>query len=233
MKDVGYASIKGMLGSFPIVGPYISEIYGISVNSPIQKRLTEHLCKITNQLETLEKAQLLTLDYLKSNQEFLDILIHSGEIAMKNSQEEKLELLRNAVINTALGIDVSRDEKSMLMNIINEITPLHYKLLKMFYQPKDYVIPIIKIVYERQDMRRNVIIPESFNEILKLDKSLFKKLVLDLQTWQLIATMDYSYMGFPTDKPEGMIENTESEILRRNNYFGKKFFEFVHEYPSS
>lgn len=49
---------------------------------------------------------------------------------MRSHQQQKIAALRNAVVNTAKGIDISADLKKTFVRYVDELTPSHVALLR-------------------------------------------------------------------------------------------------------
>src|SRR5206468_713468 len=69
------------------------------------------------------------------NPRFTSTFIHATLIAMRTHQEEKLEALRNAVINSALPKAPEDDLQLMFLNLIDQFGEWHIRLLKFYSNP--------------------------------------------------------------------------------------------------
>ncbi len=58
---------------------------------PLEKRRNEWLDALGTRLVQLEKEKGISLEDLKENDEFIDIVIQATQIALRSSQEEKKE----------------------------------------------------------------------------------------------------------------------------------------------
>lgn len=79
-----------------------------------------------------EKIDCFKIEELANNEVFIDAVTYATIIAIRNHQEEKLEALRNAVLNTALFPSAEEDLHHMFLNLVDEFTPWHLKVLKFF-----------------------------------------------------------------------------------------------------
>lgn len=136
-EDVMHTAIKAGLSCIPIVGGGISEIFGKVVVSPIDKRKDEWLIRIYDSLQELQrKVNDFQMESLSENELFISIMARASQIAIMNHQEEKLKALNNAIVNTALNINIEENEQMMFLNMIDTFTPWHLKLIYYFDNPE-------------------------------------------------------------------------------------------------
>jgi hypothetical protein len=62
--------------------------------------------------------------------------LQATSIALRNHQEEKLEALKNVVVNSVLPSSVDDDLKLMFIDLVDELKVLHLRLLRMLYEPE-------------------------------------------------------------------------------------------------
>lgn len=128
--DIGYAVAKATLGSIPVAGAAASELLGLIVAPPLEKRKAQWFNDIGERLQRLE----IVLETLPENDVFIDISIKATEIALKTSEDEKKEALKNAVIHsTNASIDISLQQ--IFLGYIDTFTVWHIRLLKLFDDP--------------------------------------------------------------------------------------------------
>jgi len=64
--------------------------------------------------------------------------MHASQAAIRNHQQEKLEALRNAVLNVASGNAPDEDLQLMFLNFIDTLTAWHLRILRFFQDPSGY-----------------------------------------------------------------------------------------------
>ncbi len=139
--DYAYALTKAGISQLPIVGAPIAEILPLIIAPPIEKRRTEWLKSLGERLKLLEeKAAGFKLEDLQSNETFITTAMHASQAAIRNHQKEKLEALRNAVLNAALPNAPEEDLQLMFLNFIDSFTPWHLAILKFLDDPKEWGI---------------------------------------------------------------------------------------------
>lgn len=79
----------------------------------------------------------LTPEALSKNEAFVSALAQATQSAMKtNSKDkEKLEALRNAVLNIALGNSPADDLQAIFLNLVDSFTTVHLQLLRLYLHP--------------------------------------------------------------------------------------------------
>ena len=85
-----------------------------------------------------EKISRLTPEVLAQNDTFVSTLLHASQVAQRTHQKEKLEALRNTVLNSALPNAPDDDIQLMFVNFIDALTPWHLRILQYLRNPRAY-----------------------------------------------------------------------------------------------
>ncbi|MCM3109973.1 hypothetical protein [Lederbergia lenta] len=133
-KEVGYAITKGAIGSVPIAGGVLSELFSAVFNEPATKRKEQVIYDIENRLQYLEKEGV-NLEELKENEEFLSIAMQAYNIAMRTHQVDKRAALMNSIFNTSRLL-IDENEKLMFLNYIDQFTEWHLRILSFLNDPR-------------------------------------------------------------------------------------------------
>src|SRR5271154_2200053 len=99
--DLSYGITKAVVSAIPVGGGAAAEIMGIVFGSPLERRREEwfkRLAELVNEIQ--EHVAELTPEKLSENEAFVSTAIHASQIALRTHQQEKLDALRNAVINS-------------------------------------------------------------------------------------------------------------------------------------
>jgi hypothetical protein len=136
--DIIYASVKGGVGSLPIVGAIASELLGLIVAPPLEKRRNRLLTEIGQRLRDLEKAKRLDISSLTGNQLFIDTVLQATSYALKTSDEAKVTAFKNAIINTALNDSAEDTTGQIFLNLIDSFTTWHIRILYLFNDPEEW-----------------------------------------------------------------------------------------------
>jgi hypothetical protein len=136
---LGYAVAltNAAIAAIPDWGGPASVIFG-AITAPILGRRRdgwlEDLQVAFNDLSL--KIDGLKPESLTKNEAFVSALVQATQGAMKTHQQEKLEALRNAILNVAAGTGPSDDLQTMFLNMVDIFTPKHLQVL-MFFTHRD------------------------------------------------------------------------------------------------
>lgn len=132
--DHSHALARAGLGSIPMVGNAAVELFGALIMPPLQKRQREWMEAVGAGLRTLE-AKGVSLDGLRDNPEFVDTVLQASQAAMRTSQQEKREALRNAVLNSAMPHSPDESKRHLFVNWLDTLTVWHLRTLRLFDDP--------------------------------------------------------------------------------------------------
>jgi hypothetical protein len=137
-KDYALAIIKGAIGSVPvpILSGVAAELFSLVLVPPITKRNEEWVKSIAEGLIELQnKVEDFKIENLSQHESFITTLLHATESAMKNHQVEKLEALKNAVLNSALPNPPEEDLQLLFVHWVDELSTWHLRILQLFDDP--------------------------------------------------------------------------------------------------
>lgn len=138
--DAAYTLTKAGISAIPVIGGPVAEILSAVIAPPLSHRRDEYIRSLAEGLELLqEKVEGFKIENLSTNESFVTTVLQATQVAIRNHQKEKLDALRNAVLNAALGIDIDEDIQCMYLNFIDELMPWHLRLLKFLDDPKEWI----------------------------------------------------------------------------------------------
>lgn len=108
------------------------------VTEPLQKRRDAWFERVGYGLRELEERMTdFDPSKLAQNDEFISAVFEATQAAMKTAKEEKLEALRSAVLNLALGkLNLDEVLRSSFFTYIDRFTPAHVAVLKLLADPR-------------------------------------------------------------------------------------------------
>jgi|TARA_R110002033_G_scaffold414_1_gene4024 hypothetical protein len=207
-------SFKVGVSLVPIFGAPIIEIMNMLVTPKLQERRDNWFQQLGERVLALESEGKIKYEELKENDVFIDISLKATEIALKTHQKEKLDALRNALINTALNtpsIDFSL--KQIFINYIDVFTIWHIKLLKLFNNPKEFEHLFSNIYSDSLTTIIEGVYPE-----LKKNPDIYRSIFKDLYSKDLINTESVSAMM-----------TRDGLLSRRVTRIGLEFLLFIEE----
>jgi hypothetical protein len=132
--DVALGLAKAVLSSVPIVGGAAAELFAMVVTPPLEKRRAKWMQDVGEKLNEL-KEKGIDIGELSKNEAFISTVLQASQAALRTHHEEKLEALKNAVINVAVGNAPNEDIQTMFINLVDSLTPWHIKILRFFQNP--------------------------------------------------------------------------------------------------
>lgn len=132
--DTAHLVVSGVMSLIP----GLPELFQYFITPPLEKRRAKWMEDIGQALRDLEKNQGAKLEELQSNDTVIDTVLHATQIALRSSQEEKREALRNAVINAALPNPPDESIQLMFLNLVDTFTVWHLRLLRLFQNPRGW-----------------------------------------------------------------------------------------------
>ncbi len=185
--DAVHAVVRSALSAIPVGGGAAVEIFNAIVTPPIEKRRREWMVSVVESLEELEsKVGSIDVSRLSENEEFITLLISTSQLAIKSRAREKLESLRNAVLNSACGQRVDDDLQATFLAFVDSFTSLHIRLLKTFHE--GFVWSNEGFAVPDEQALPPMLLPSigSYNGFLEIDRSLLAICLRDLLQNDLI-----------------------------------------------
>ena len=144
-SDVIHAIIRAGISAVPYVGGSGKELFALIVGPPLEKRREKWFDAVAIRLRQLESVVAgFSVEKLRDDPAFITIVLHATTIALKTHQEDILTALRNAVLNSALKIDIEEDLQLMFLSLIESLTTSHLKILAFLNEPYRYQFNVIK-----------------------------------------------------------------------------------------
>ena len=128
--DLAARGAKGVAGAIPLAGGILAEAVDF-LWSPLRKRQEDWLLALWLDVRELQERSVLPADdTLVANEAFVSAATHAIRVAARTHQEEKLEALRNAVLNIAAGAAPEEDQHAMYLDAVDSMTVSHVRVLK-------------------------------------------------------------------------------------------------------
>lgn len=137
IKSVGLAGELVMPGS-SILGTAAAKGFSEIMGNLIGKKQQEILIAIVEGLDELEKKLDFKLEKITNEEKFGTTVLQILPIALRSLEKEKIDALRNVVLNTALGNSPDDDLHQILLNHLDTFTAWHLKILDYFWHPQGW-----------------------------------------------------------------------------------------------
>ncbi|HCO22448.1 MAG TPA: hypothetical protein DIT97_05070 [Gimesia maris] len=205
--DVAHTIVKAGLSSVPVIGGAAVELFQHVVQPPLEKRRAEWMEQVGQRLKELEENGL-DLESLQDNDQFISAAMHASQIALRTHQEEKLEALRNAVLNIATGQSPGEARQHMFLNFVDVMTETHIRILKLFQFPNS---PPPQLFAGGLSNMLEHYIPE-----MRGQRELYDQMWSDLNSKGLVTTPSL----------HGMM-SANGLMVKRTSEFGDSFLGFI------
>jgi hypothetical protein len=130
--DYGLLIAKVGAIAFPFFGAGVT-LFDLIATPLRGKRLNAWLEALRLRFNALShKVDGLTPARLAEDDAFVSAWNQATQAALRTHQEEKLEALKNAVVNVALGHEPDVDRQTVFLSLVDRFTPAHLRLLKAF-----------------------------------------------------------------------------------------------------
>jgi len=171
---------RALTSAVPYVGGPIAELADL-IGSPLEKRRTKWAQGVTDGLRRLEeKVAGFNVESLKDGDSFASSIAQALPAVSRTHEAEKLEALRNAVLNTALAPPTGYDT-GVLIGLCETLTAWHLKVLCVLDDPGRFFDVSRKLVTSRAQA-----LEAAFPE-LRGQRALYDGIVRDLYLQGLIA----------------------------------------------
>lgn len=210
-KEISYAIAKGSVGSIPLAGGVLSELFGVAFSDPATKRKEQVIADMEERLESLENEGF-DISSLGNSEEFLSISIQAYHIALRTHQTEKRVALMNAIYNTP-KLTIDENEKLMFLNYIDQFNEWHLKILWFLNNPNEAFID--KQRPNHYTGSKSLLLEAEYPE-LKIRRNFYNQIVKDLYSRGLINTESLNV----TMTGDGMFSSSTTES-------GKNFIKLI------
>ncbi len=215
--DVALEVGKAIISAIPTFGGPLQILFENIFSAPIEKRKQawlEQLAQVVTEIQS--RMEGLSVEKLAANDTFVTVAMQASQMAVRNHQKEKLQALRNAVLNSALPNPPQEDEQMIFLRLIDQLTPWHLRVLGLFNDPVEWMNGS-GIAYPGWGMGGvSMVIEHCFPE-LRGQRDTYEQIVRDLQTDGLVKDGKFLHI---TMSGRGMVE-------ARTTDRGKRFINFT------
>lgn len=206
---------RASIGAIPVVGSIAAELFNSIFEAPLSKRKTEIIEQIGTAINDLMEQGLVTEESLQNNPAFISTVAEACSISLRNHQQEKLEALRNAAVNSALPGCPSDDYRQTFLNFVDVCTVTHIRLLKLFENPSEWLTKNNR--------------PQLYGNMVSLSQIIATAMPELLETPELLDTIwsDLYSRGLVEIKQLEMILSLDTCSSKQTTGFGSKLIGFL------
>lgn len=137
--DRVHAVVRSGLGTIPIGGAAAIEFLCAIWVPPLERRRNQWCEALGERLQRLEDAGLTSAEDLAENEVFITTMMHASQVALRNHHADKLDALRNAVLNAALPDPPDESIQHMFIQLVDEFTVWHIRILRFLQDPRSWL----------------------------------------------------------------------------------------------
>jgi hypothetical protein len=135
--DLARQAIEKCLDLVP-GGSVINFVFSHFLPPLLERRRDEFIKDLASAIERLEQKELLSTEELVHNDLFVTAVVQATRTAINNHQREKLEALRNAVINVALSRSPDEERYIVFLHLVEIFSITHFEILRLFANPASF-----------------------------------------------------------------------------------------------
>ena len=131
--------LRAAISALPLVGGPASELVNAILLPNLTLRRNRFFTELYYDLRKLEeRIEGFRTETLAANDLFVSVAVRASQAALKDHRGEKHQALRNATLNTGIGISIEGDVQMLLIDLVDTLTPLHLSLLKFLNDPMSF-----------------------------------------------------------------------------------------------
>lgn len=120
-----------------VLGNALSSVLFALLKNPMEERRNDWIQQIDMDVYELNKKYNNLEERIRENENVLSTVITASQLAMKTCSKEKLQALRNIIVNTIIYPDYEEYKLQMFLNMIEKFTEWHIRLLYYFSRPEE------------------------------------------------------------------------------------------------
>jgi hypothetical protein len=197
-------AIEKGIEQVPVAGPITNFIVSRFWAPSASRRLEEWLKEFADDFD--RHCAGCSVENIVQDEAFISASIQVARIVVSTHQREKLDYLRNALLNIAIGKGVGEVKQQIFLNAIESFTPAHVKTLNLIWRSLNpgwdqHSVPLPLRTYSRAI---ELLVPE-----IKGQPAIIAAVLADLRNRGL-TTLSSADIQFPQG---GLVTNLTAEFL--------------------
>jgi hypothetical protein len=214
-SDILATAFRAAVDAIPIVGGSLSTLVDQMIPDWKLKRLLTFVAELALDIESLQDK--LDKDYIKT-EEFGYIFEQTFRAVLQEHQNEKLQALKNVLLNSMVRKDVNQEMKEYMLNTLRKLDSIHMRFIGLLDNPAAYYKT--KALSDGSPIPGGSMINEMRRCFPELNESVIRAVWNDLFTYGITNT-DANSLG-------GMISTSGSKALEsRLSQFGRLLVDFA------
>jgi hypothetical protein len=135
-REIVERVVEAGLGFVPVVGNALAVTFVTALGWRLEERREKWFTELAEGVEELrQRVDGLDLETLAGNDLFVDAVVTATRTVEHTHQAEKIEALRNAVLNAVAPGAPDADTQAIILNLIDRFTPSHLRLVTLWDDP--------------------------------------------------------------------------------------------------
>jgi hypothetical protein len=135
--DLAHSTARAIVGMIP-GGSAALEFFNNVIVPPLKRRRQKWMDNVAEAIRELEQNRGVKVEDLQQNESFITTVMQATQIAVRNHEQEKLDALRNAVLNSALPHAPDDSLQEIFLAYVDRFTVWHLRLLAFLHDPKGW-----------------------------------------------------------------------------------------------
>jgi hypothetical protein len=133
-REIAERTVEALLNAVPLAGGTLAVVFVAAAGHKLRRRRDEWFRELAEVVEQLSQRGL-DPETLADNDLFVDAVVSTTRVIEHTHQEEKIEALRNAVLNSVAADAPDADTQAIFLNLLDRYTPSHLRLLALINDP--------------------------------------------------------------------------------------------------
>lgn len=135
-REILERTVEAGAGMVPIIGGPLAVALTVAMGWTYNRRMAEWMEDLAQAVTDLqERTDHLSFEELAQDEDFVDAVVAATRAAQATRAQQKLDALRNGVLN-ALGPDApSQDEQARFFRLVEQFTPAHLRMMTFLDDP--------------------------------------------------------------------------------------------------
>jgi hypothetical protein len=133
-REVAERTAEALLNLVPIAGGTLAVLFSALAGRKLQKRRDAWLRELAEVVQRLSDHGL-DPEALADNDLFVDAVVTTSRMIEHTHQEEKVQALRNAVLNSVAPDAPDADTQAIFLDLLDRFTPSHLRILTYLDDP--------------------------------------------------------------------------------------------------
>lgn len=136
-REIVEAAVEGGVGMVPIAGSPIAVAFAVAMGWTHNRRMQAWLDDLATAVDDLQHQmdEPLSFEELADNDTFVDAVIAGTRAAQATHQQEKLEALRNGVLNSIGPSAPDLDQQARFFRFVEQFSASHLVMLNFLRDP--------------------------------------------------------------------------------------------------